>query len=155
MKDAKGRGLTMMTLCGLPQSGELHGRKVMLYALWDHCSIIYGKFLNHHQIYTLNSCNVFMNILENSLHLPVGKTLIMWVHIQQESCRKNIGFRLVCSTPSTIFTRPCTKCFPSFLFVTKCSEGPRRSSENLCRKLLSLNFTWEKSINYLARGDSK
>ena len=35
----------------------------------------------------------------------------------------NIGFRLVCSTPSTIFIRPCTKWFPSFSFSTKCSES--------------------------------
>ena len=34
----------------------------------------------------------------------------------------NIGFRLVCSTPSTIFIRPYTKWFPSSSFSTKCSE---------------------------------
>ena len=36
--------------------------------------------------------------------------------------RKNIGFRLICSSPSTIFSRPCTKWFPSLSFSTKCSE---------------------------------
>ena len=36
--------------------------------------------------------------------------------------RKNIGFRLVIFTLSTIFIRPCTEWFSSFSFSTKCSQ---------------------------------
>ena len=44
--------MTRMNLCILLQK-ELHGRKVLLYVWWDHCSIIYFEFLNYNQ--TLNA----------------------------------------------------------------------------------------------------
>ena len=47
------------------------------------------------------------------------------LHDRPHSARirgKNIGLRLVCSSTSTIFTRPFTKWFSSFSFSTKCSE---------------------------------
>ena len=58
----------------------------------------------------------------------------------KESCRKNIGFKLICSARSIIFTRPNTIWFPSFLFSTKCSEWQngffRKSGENVRGKLV-------------------
>ena len=55
---------------------------------------------------------------ENALHLSIGVmscfSLIMQGHILLELCRKNIQFRLVCFTRSTIITQPCIKWFPCY-----------------------------------------
>ena len=54
---------------------------------------------------------------------------------------KNIEFRQVCFTPPTIFTRPCTKKFPSFSFTKWGKKVSRRSNESLCRKLSELEIS--------------
>ena len=59
---------------------------------------------------------------------------------------KIIAFRLVCSTPSTIFNRPCTKWFQSFLFSINCFEWQKifstRSGEKVYGKLLEWETRW-------------
>ena len=68
--------------------------------------------------------------------------MITQIHIQQESRRKNIRFWLVCSTLSTIFTRPCTNWFPSFPFFAKCSEGLKDIEETFSGNLLVPENSW-------------
>ena len=59
----------------------------------------------------------------------------------------------VCSTPSTIFRRPCTKWFLSFLLTTKCLKLPKISKQISWKHLLKtwswnqLNFVWEELIS--------
>ena len=72
-------------------------------------------------------------------------SLIIQGHIQKKITKKNTGFRLVCSTQSTIFIKLFTKWFPSFSFLAKCSKWEKifsRSDENITEKLLELETNW-------------
>ena len=92
----------------LNPKAEHHGRNVMLCVWLDNRNIIHLEFLTplKHSMhtYTLNSCNECMKIFqENVLHSSIGETfcfsMITQCCIQQNLAGKNIGFRLVDSTP--------------------------------------------------------
>ena len=67
-------------------------------------------------------------------------------HSARSSQEKKYWIRLVCSTLSNIFARPCTRWFPSFSLSTKWSKWQkifsRRSDENVCRTLPELETIW-------------
>ena len=109
------------------------------------------RFLNHYEtlnwyLYSKLQQRVHGNLLRKRPHLLIGEMLCFLTktqdHTQQVSFRKNIGCRLVCSTLSTIFTRPCLKWFPSFSYhykmLCRTKIFSRRSSENVCGKLVEL-----------------
>ena len=83
-------------------------------------------------------------------------SFIMQGTIQQESHRKNIGFRLVFSTLSIIFTGTCIKWFPSFFVLykmlwTTIDFLKKMFVKNLLSTKLA-EFTSEGSTSYLING---
>ena len=113
------------------------------------------EFLNcNHSIqtYILDNCNVWMEIfLENAWYTSVREISffsVMQGHIEQESYRKNIGFRLVSSALYIIFIRPCTKWFPSVYFSTKSIEAPKIFIEDQV-KIFMENSSWRPCEYYL------
>ena len=106
---------------------ELHGRKFMLFALWDHRGIIPFEFLNCNQsldtnLYYQNPAMWSSKKTTDTRQEKKRLFMIIQSHIKQESRRKNIEFRLDCSTRLTIFAIPCSKWFSPFSFFTKFSE---------------------------------
>ena len=127
---------------------------IILYVWWDHRDIIHFVFLNHSKTLDADFCSQQLQRMHEKLFRkrPVLVTkkicfsMITQSHIQQESRRKNIGFRLFCFTSTTILTRPCTQWFPSFLFSLKYFEWQKnffkKSSKNFSGKPLSLETSW-------------
>ena len=67
-----------------------------------------------HRKHTLISCYVWMKILKkNAAYLSIREILcfsmICKATFNKNHKRKNVGYRLVCSTPSRIFTRLCIR----------------------------------------------
>ena len=67
---------------------------------------------------------------------------------------ENIGFRLVCSMLSTIFTRSCTKWFLPFSFSTKCSEWQKLFQEDGEKTFVKI-FLTSKPVEFYLRGINK
>ena len=152
--NAKGSGLTRMKLCSLFQSWSFMEEKLFCVYCGITAVLIQFEFWNHNQtlnadIFSQQPQHVHENFLRNIPHSSIRETLrlsmITQGHIQQESRRENIWFRLVYSTRSTIFTRSCIKWFPSFSLSIICSEW----QEKVSWAGNQLNFTWEEATNYL------
>ena len=132
-------------------NSKLHGRKVMLYVWWDQRKIIHFEILNWNQMF---KCWFMQRVHENLRKCPglVNKRNIVLrldnarPHSTRITTKKNGGFRLVCSTLSTIFIRPCITCFLSFSFFSKCFEYQliflRRIGENICGIVVDVETWW-------------
>ena len=123
MFNTKGNGLTKI---------NLHRWKFMEENIC--CMVrspLYFEFFNCNQIliadlYSQQLQSVHETLLRKCPTLINRRNIVLLSDytktFSKNHARKNIGFRLVCSTPSTIFPRPCTKQFPSFSFSIKCTE---------------------------------
>ena len=130
--DAKGSRLTKINLCSLSQRWSVKEEKLCCvcivgsppyYLFWNFkslldclCRLILSKAV----------MSVWKSSPKNAPYLSIGEMLcfsmITQGHTQLESHRKNIGFWLICSTLSTIFSRLCTKWFLYFLLSKKFCE---------------------------------
>ena len=119
--------------------------------------IIHFKFLNYWhsiQTYTVNRWNVCTWSLQRkhssqeSIEKCCASAWLCKVIFGKNHTGKNIGFRLIYSSPSTQFIRPCIKWFSSFLFSTKCFQEEEMETfvENLSRS---------KSAKFYLRGINK
>ena len=152
MSNTKGCGLITMNLHSQPQRHSFVEEKICVYV-----RITAVLFIRNFKPQSNIQCNVH---IKSSLHSSISETLcfsrktqgyILW-----ESSRKNIGFWLVYSIPSTMFIRSCTKWFPFFSFSIKCSEIEKKISPK-CKHLWKtssarnqLHFTRYESTSYLA-----
>ena len=122
---------------------ELYGRKLELCVLWNHRDIISFEFLNHNPTLIVNS-QQRQHVHENLLRKRPALVNCRNIVFLYENARPNlVRIPLVCSTLSTIFTRSCTKWFPSFSFSTKFSEW-RYFEENQV-KTFGQNF-WSANL---------
>ena len=119
----------------LTSKAEIFGRKVMkcipcYYSIW--------VFKLQSDIQSRHTLNVSMH---SSNKRPCIHQQETQGHIQQELSRKNIGFRLVCSTTSTISTKSCTRWFDE---KRLCKIWARNQP----------NFTWDESTSCLIKDKS-
>ena len=131
MFNAKGSGLSRMNFYSLPlkrhfMEGKwccVYGvRSLQYYSFW-----VFKLWSNIMQTYTLNRFNVCIKIKEIDPHSSIGETLCYSVITQGKNhTRKNIEFRLVCSTPSIIFSR----LFYSLLTVLNVKKFSQDQVEN-------------------------
>ena len=129
--NTKGSELTRMHPHSLPQRQSFMGKK--LCYMYGRITMVlfilsFSTVIRHSmQTYSQLLQYVHENLLRKHQTLFNRRNIVLLhenarshsARIMQE---KNIGFWMICSTPSIIYTRLCIKYFSSFLFSTKCSE---------------------------------
>ena len=128
-----------------------------LWCVWlDHFSIIHFEFLNYNQIFNSDLYSQQLQLVHENLRkclALINKRNIVLLNdntrlYSARITQKNIESKLVYSTLSTIFTRPCTKWFPS-LFSPEYSEWEKFSLDQA--KMLVENLLNSKPTEFYLR----